>query len=72
MQGRCHIPECGRLTPPLLHCLLQVPFILAAYEVRQAEDKANHEESQRASTAAHLAAWDTDIVEKQRLVSRLG
>ncbi|MEW5311497.1 MAG: hypothetical protein WDW38_003207 [Sanguina aurantia] len=47
----------------------EVPFILAAYEVRQTEDKANHEESQRASTAAHLAAWDTDIVEKQRLVA---
>ena len=45
----------------------EVPFLEAAYQARMAEDRVLHEEQQVAFLATHRAAWEVDVVEKQRL-----
>ena len=45
----------------------EIPFLEEAYKKRLEEDKQLHEEQQVAFLAAHRAAWEVDIVEKNRL-----
>ena len=66
-------PKTLTLPPPLHRARREeeVPFLESAYQARMAEDRVLHEEQQVAFLATHRAAWEVDVVEKQRLAVML-
>eukprot|EP00798_Chlamydomonas_sp_ICE-L_P024015 gene24015-9590_t len=47
----------------------EVPFLKTAHDQRLDDDKALHENQQKAFLVAHRAAWEADTIEKERLSS---
>jgi len=50
----------------------EAPYLEEAYKKRTEEDRKLYEEQQQELLAKHRAAWEVDIVEKQRLSIMLG